>query len=62
MSSVVFQEIRVSLEIGCRLHSVAVSLADDQLLGEFDIDHTKAGFESRALETMAAFLPGIGLP
>ena len=46
MSSAVFPEIRVSLDIGCRLHSVAVGLADGKLLDEFEIEHTKAGFES----------------
>jgi len=45
MSSVVFPEIRVSLDIGCRLHSVAVGLADGELLDEFEIEHTKSGFE-----------------
>jgi hypothetical protein len=45
MSSMVFPEIRVSLDIGCRLHSVAVGLADGQLLDEFEIDHTKVGFD-----------------
>lgn len=39
-------EIRVSLDIGCRRHSVAVGLADGKLLDEFEIEHTKAGFES----------------
>ncbi len=50
MSSMVFPEIRVSLDVGCRLHSVAVGLADGQLLDEFEIDHTKAGFESRKIK------------
>jgi transposase len=45
MSSMVFPEIRVSLDIGCRLHSVAGGLAVGQLLDEFEIEHTKAGFE-----------------
>jgi len=38
-------EIRVSLDIGCRRHSVAVGLADGMLLEEFEIEHTKEGFE-----------------
>ena len=46
MSSAVFPEIRVSLDIGCRLHSVVVGLADGKFLDEFEIEHTKAGFES----------------
>ena len=32
MPSVVFPEIRVSLDIGCRFHSVAVGLADGDVL------------------------------
>lgn len=45
MSSAVLAEIRVSLDIGCRHHSVAIGLADGELLDEFEIEHTKAGFE-----------------
>ena len=36
--------IRVSIDVGCYQHSVAVGLADGQLLDEFDIDHEAAGF------------------
>jgi hypothetical protein len=46
MSSAVFPEIRVSLDIGCRQHCVAVGLSDGTLLDEFEIDHTKQGFET----------------
>lgn len=46
MSTAVFPEIRVSLDIGCRLHSVAVGLSDGNLLDEFEISHTKEGFET----------------
>jgi transposase len=46
MSVTVFPEIRVSLDIGCRFHSVAVGLADGSLLDEFEIQHTKSGFKS----------------
>ncbi len=46
MSIAVFPEIRVSLDNGCRHHSVAVGLADGQLLDEFEIQHTKEGFSS----------------
>ncbi len=46
MSIAVCPEIRVSLDIGCRLHSVAVGLADGRLLDEFEIPHTKEGFDS----------------
>ncbi len=38
-------EIRVSLDIGSRHHSVAVGLADGSFLESFDITHTKIGFE-----------------
>ena len=40
-----FPEIRVSLDIGSRQHSVAVGLADGSFLEAFDITHTKAGFD-----------------
>ena len=46
MTISVLPEIRVSLDIGCRNHSVAVGLADGSLLEEFDIPHTKEGFSS----------------
>lgn len=46
MPITVFPEIRVSLDIGCRLHSVAVGLADGSLLDEFEIAHTQEGFDS----------------
>jgi transposase len=46
MSTNVFPEIRVSLDIGCRLHAVAIGLADGSLLEEFEIQHTKEGFNS----------------
>ena len=36
--------IRVSIDIGCYQHSVAVGLPDGQLLDEFDITHEPAGF------------------
>ena len=45
MSVSIMPEIRVSLDIGCRNHSVAVGLSDGKLLDEFDISHTKEGFE-----------------
>lgn len=46
MSAAVFPEIRVSLDIGCRFHAVAVGLSDGNLLDEFEISHTKEGFET----------------
>lgn len=47
-----FPELRVSLDIGSRQHSVAVGLADGSFLEAFDITHTKAGFDQffRTLE------------
>ena len=36
--------LRVSIDIGCYQHSVAVGLPDGQLLDEFDIIHEPAGF------------------
>jgi transposase len=46
MSIAVFPEIRVSLDIGCRFHSVAIGLANGNLLDEFEIQHSKNGFDS----------------
>ena len=46
MNASVFPEIRVSLDIGCRHHSVAVGLSNGALLDEFEMPHTKAGFDS----------------
>lgn len=46
MSTAVFPEICVSLDVGCRFHSVAVGLSDGNLLDEFEISHTKEGFET----------------
>ena len=37
-------EIRVSLDIGCYEHAVAVGLSNGELLEEFSITHDKAGF------------------
>ena len=39
------QDIRVSIDIGCRRHAVAVGLADGEVLEEFEIDHRPEGFE-----------------
>ena len=38
-------EIRVSVDIGCRNHSVAVGLSDGRLLEQFDIAHHAHGFD-----------------
>jgi len=39
------QEIRVSVDVGCHNHSVAIGLSTGQVLDEFDIDHHAAGFK-----------------
>jgi hypothetical protein len=39
------QDIRVSVDIGCRRHAVAVGLADGEVLEEFELDHRPEGFE-----------------
>jgi len=38
------QEIRVSVDVGCHGHSVAIGLSSGQVLDEFDIEHHAAGF------------------
>jgi hypothetical protein len=37
-------ELRVSVDVGCHRHSVAVGLTNGELLEEFDIDHRPEGF------------------
>jgi len=37
-------EVRVSVDIGYRQHSVAIGLSDGQLVDEFDIQHDLGGF------------------
>lgn len=44
MSLVVPQEVRVSVDIGCHRHRVAIGLSSGELLEEFDIDHHPEGF------------------
>ena len=38
-------ELRVSVDVGSRLHSVAVGLSDGQVLEEFEIRHRREGFQ-----------------
>ena len=38
-------ELRVSIDVGCYRHSVAVGLSDGQLLAEFEIPHNQSGFD-----------------
>ena len=37
-------ELKVSIDVGCHRHSVAVGLSTGELLEEFDIDHRPEGF------------------
>lgn len=37
-------KIHVSVDVGCRRHSVAIGLSSGELLEEFDIDHRPEGF------------------
>ena len=37
-------EIRVSVDVGCHRHSVAIGLSDGELLDEFEIVHQAEGF------------------
>lgn len=37
-------ELRVSVDVGCHRHSVAVGLSTGELLEEFDVDHRPEGF------------------
>ena len=39
------QEIRVSVDVGCHGHSVAIGLSSGQVLDEFDIEHHAEGFK-----------------
>jgi transposase len=38
-------KVHVSVDVGCRRHSVAIGLSSGELLEEFDIDHRPEGFE-----------------
>ena len=38
-------EIRVRVDVGCHVHSVAVGLSNGVLLEEFEIVHRRQGFE-----------------
>jgi hypothetical protein len=38
-------EVRVSVDIGCHQHRVAIGLSDGKVLEEFDIVHQAEGFE-----------------
>ena len=40
-----FLELRVSVDVGSRRHSVAIGLSDGQVLEEFEITHRPEGFQ-----------------
>lgn len=44
--SVIQKEIRVSVDVGCRHHAVAVGLSTGELIEEFEIAHETAGFRT----------------
>ena len=45
MSLVIPQEVRVSVDVGCHRHRVAIGLSSGELLEEFDITHNPEGFQ-----------------
>jgi transposase len=53
-------QVHVSVDVGCRRHSVAVGLSSGELLEEFDIDHRPEGFEDffRRIERHRRRFPG----
>ena len=42
---IAFPQIRVSVDVGCHKHNVAIGLSDGRLLEEFEIAHEPVGFE-----------------
>ena len=38
-------ELRVSVDVGCRRHSVAMGLSSGEVLEEFEIEHRPEGFQ-----------------
>ena len=38
-------EIRVSIDVGCHRHSVAIGLPTGEVLAEFDLLHRPEGFD-----------------
>ncbi len=44
MSKSVSPEIRISVDVGCHQHSVAIGLSGGELVEEFEIDHSPEGF------------------
>jgi len=42
---VTISELRVSIDVGCYRHSVAVGLPNGTLLEEFDLTHGQEGFD-----------------
>lgn len=54
-------ELRVGIDVGSRVHAVAVGLSDGALLDEFEIDHSQAGFAD-FFARIEAHADGLGLP
>ena len=44
MSKALSVELRVSVDVGCYSHNVAIGLSTGDVLEEFEIDHRPAGF------------------
>ena len=44
MSKTIIPEIRVSVDVGCHSHSVAIGLSDGEFIEEFEIEHNSDGF------------------
>jgi transposase len=44
VSKSIIPEIRVSVDVGCHAHSVAIGLSGGELVEEFEIDHSPEGF------------------
>jgi transposase len=44
VSKSIIPEIRVSVDVGCHSHSVAIGLSGGELIEEFEIDHNPEGF------------------
>ena len=44
MSKFNVSEIRVSVDVGCHVHSVAIGLSGGEVIDEFEVDHNPEGF------------------
>ena len=50
-------ELRVSVDVGYRRHSVAMGLSSGEVLEEFEIDHRPEGFEEFFLASRSSARP-----